>query len=50
MEDVTGDRDDVSADPAPQDVPRRRACPRLFMISSCHAAEQRADLPSLLHL
>jgi tetratricopeptide (TPR) repeat protein len=47
MEDATGDRDDVSAEQLLKALRAGRAMPRLVVISSCHSAEQRADLPSL---
>jgi hypothetical protein len=47
MEDATGDRDDVSAEQLLNALRAGRAMPRLLVISSCHSAEQRADLPSL---
>jgi tetratricopeptide (TPR) repeat protein len=47
MEDATGDRDDVSAERLLKALRDGRAMPRLLVISSCHSAEQRADLPSL---
>jgi tetratricopeptide (TPR) repeat protein len=47
MEDATGDRDDVSAEQLLKTLRAGRAMPRLLVISSCHSAEQRADLPSL---
>ncbi|HWU86564.1 MAG TPA: CHAT domain-containing protein, partial [Kofleriaceae bacterium] len=47
MEDATGDRDDVSAEQLLETLRAGRVMPRLIVISSCHSAEQRADLPSL---
>jgi CHAT domain-containing protein len=47
MEDATGDRDDVSAEQLLETLRAGRTMPRLLVISSCHSAEQRADLPSL---
>jgi len=47
MEDATGDRDDVSAERLLKALRDGRAMPRLLVLSSCHSAEQRAELPSL---
>jgi hypothetical protein len=47
MEDADGDRDDVSAEQVLKVLRAGKRMPRLVVISACHSAEQRADLPSL---
>jgi tetratricopeptide (TPR) repeat protein len=47
MEDANGDREDVSAEQLLKTLRAGRAMPRLLVLSSCHSADHRTDLPSL---
>lgn len=47
MEDADGRRDDVSAERLLEALRDGRRMPSMVVISSCHSAEQRDDLPSL---
>jgi tetratricopeptide (TPR) repeat protein len=47
MEDANGDREDVSAEQLLKILRDGRAMPRLLVLSSCHSADHRTDLPSL---